>query len=326
MLRPLFASFCSLFCVCSMSLAQAEPEVDYQLVEIKRYVDDYLLEIEQDKQALLLKGLAAVKKAAGDDKDAADIYLECYKALHYSDSSKDQKRYREWKSKNQSTLVRATYKQARQIQAQWILLAMQASFGEEAEFNIAAGIQLMRKIFSDEQLMKEQYKLLRAGVFSTPFAKMYGLKLQSNVTTPKSPVDFDTLYRKMIIKEAIEDNNIETIHNAWRDLLVYEKIVYEMDQKNKKDDDDSSNESTSFEAKKLPELKWQYHRDLFKGGEEVDALKAMVQMVKQLKEPELKLKRIKEIQALVTQAMKGDEEEEGSVEITPEFEKTSDSE
>ena len=269
----------------------------------------------------MVKGIAAVKKAASDDKDAAEIYLECYKALHYSDSSQDQKRYREWKSKNQSALVRATYRQARQIQAQWLLLALQSSFSEDEGFNSAAGIQLMRSVFSDDQLMKEQYKLLKAGVFSTPFAKLYGLKTESKVTIPKSPVDFDTLYRKMLIKGAIEDGNIEMIHNAWRDLLVYEKIVYEMNLEKK--DKDTSDETTSFEAVKLPELKWQYHRDLFKGGEEVDALKAMVLMVKGLKEPELKLKRIKEIQALVTQAMKGDEEmdpEDGSVEITPEFE------
>ena len=267
-MHKLFLSL-GLLCLCNLSLAQELSETDKQVLLGKiEVMENDVLDFNYKNQKA---AATAFKAAMQSETKAFQFYLDCKERIDQeakkqkgSDLRADMKKLRDSTTNEK--------KRALRHQLVWLVASMEAAANPDArETSAQKLVDGLKNIIDDAQYLdrKTVTGRLKQNPFSSEFAKAYLVDHIKPDNWPSSPLDYDGLFKNLIIKGLVESGKYNEARSEWQNRLQAEqRLIEEFDVEPETDKfGKESVELDNFLQKTLPDLRWQMEQELFTAGD-----------------------------------------------------------
>jgi len=254
--------------------------------------------------------VTAYREAASSEEKAFALYIMSVEKVEYTDLNRKNQDFREWKKKEDANLGKLGFRTALRYQLRWLSLTLEAASSKpNQEALVYKAKECLNALFNDLKQMADQEQVLTQSVTSTVFAKAYGIDRVELKDWPRSPLNLEELYDKVILPPLRKPSTLAELRAGWmkrieqeleiRDVMgnYAKKLQAKQDKENEAyQTKNSPNEKNTtynetkigmaenmhspayeeFKIKELPELLWKMEVDLFKSGDKVEGSKRML--------------------------------------------------
>lgn len=264
-----------------------------QLEALKQNLDSHV----SDRNSTAGQNFAA---AAGDPRAAVELYLNCYKAVHFDREARSESDFRAWKDGQADRLRDEQFLESLQHQLRYLALSCQAAQTEKIEeiFN-----PLLNYVDGLSRLENPPANSLTESVANSVFARTYYLErlLGNNPRWESVPFNIGGIYEKTIMP-FLREEKPEALMGAWDKRIEQEtRLVMMLEEAREKElrgmnKDQERRAKTQqdrqggvlgnldkekFIARTLPDLKWSKLKDQFLYIDQVMGAKAMLDFVEE---------------------------------------------
>jgi hypothetical protein len=279
---------------------------DSQLQVIKTQLEQLEKDVSKNRNSSLGGAMAALQKAMASENDARDLYMAAYKTNHFERKDLKDSEFTEWKTKNAPKLKDPEFLMALRLQAEYLVLSIQAQEAKEIdsiiprlqdfiarEFATIGGVvkhttaggsavekktnaatsaktgRALKSIGSPQVL-----EMLRKNVRGSDFSKYFLLdEFLKNKDWEYQPMDIAGIYRNVIFPYYREKKPTE-LGAQWDALIRYEFTLEEASR--------SETEYALYYKERYPERMWDKANDLFSSN--VNPVLALADMIKLVRE------------------------------------------
>ena len=297
--------------LCAQQADQPPPAANVKLTDaqvqvIKQQLEQLEKDVSKNRNTSLGAAVAALQKAMGSENDARDVYMACYKGVHFERKDLKETDFIEWKTKNQPKLKDPEFLMGLRLQAEYLVLSIQAQEAKEIDAIIPKVQDFVAKelatvastvkrgnagtvTFDKKSTTSTSTKtgrvqhsigspqvldMLRRNVKGSEFAKYYMLdEFLKNKDWEYQPMDFGSIYRNVIFPY-YRDKKPTELAAQWDTLIKYEFSLEEASR--------AETEYAIFYKERLPERQWDKANDLFQSN--VNPVNALADMIKIVRE------------------------------------------
>lgn len=293
--------------VCAQQAAEqpSAPSIkltDSQIQVIKQQLEQLEKDVSKNRNSSLGAAVSALQKAMGSEADARDLYMACYKGVHFERRDLKESDYIEWKTKNQAKLKDPEFLMGLRLQAEYLVLSIQAQEAKEIDSIIPKLQDFIAKelatvsstvkrgnggavTFDKKSTTSTSTKtgrvqhsigspqvldMLRRNVKASEFAKYYMLdEFLKNKDWEYQPMDFPGIYRNVVFPFYREKKPSE-LAAQWDTMIKYEFSLEEASR--------AETDYGIFYKERLPERQWEKANDLFRSN--INSVGALADMIK----------------------------------------------
>lgn len=240
----------------------------------------------------------AFAAAANDPRAAAELYLNCVKAVEYDREGRPESDFRAWKDGQGDRLRDPKFVESLQQQLRYLALSCQAAESEDKTPVFAA---LMAHVDSLSQLTEMPTGAITQSVANSVFAKAYYLEklLGQNDRWEPVPINVAGIYSKAIMPY-LREKDPASLMNAWDKRIEHQTRLVAMLEANQAEElrglnrdeerrarNNQANRggtlgqhsAEEFNQRTLPQLQWGKLKDMFLYVDQVDGAKGMLDFV-----------------------------------------------
>ena len=277
-----------------------------QLQVIKQQLDQLEKDVSKNRNTSLGAAMTALQKAMSSENEARDLYMACYKGVHFERKDLKESDYIDWKTKNQPKLKDPEFLVGLRLQAEYLVLSIQAQEAKEIDTIIPklqdfiakelatvastvkhtanGGVQLDKKSTTSTSTKTGRVQhsigspqvmdMLRKSVRGSEFSKYFMLdEFLKKREWEYQPMDFGAIYRTVIFPYYREKKPTE-LGAQWDTLMKYEFSLEEAAR--------TETEYAIFYKERFPERQWDKANDLFANN--VNPINALADMLKIVRE------------------------------------------
>ena len=312
----LFFSILSLF---ALSLS-AQEETSGLTQDEKDALLAQLDELETQAVSINIKSqseaISLLVEAIQSDTAAFKLYLECIEKIRFEDQKKKSSERRDGikKIKEQSN---KEFKRALRHQLYWLVHSIEAARNPDKRLEQALKlVQGLENIVEDTNYLNNKNVFggpLSQNPFGSEIAKVLKIENLKPEGWPSGPLDFDGLYKNVVLKHLVEQGQFEAARNHWVTRIKAEQAIIEAYAK---EPDTNVYGKTpvrleNFLEKKVPRLRWDAEEIFFNGGDERQSYINMFEIIKQYPEHDKYLSWIEWVRGnLVTDSSEAEQTEE----------------
>jgi len=264
-----------------------------RIAALRENLDGHLAERNQGAAEVFLS-------AAGDPRQALELYLKCYKEVHFDREGRRESDFREWREGESNRLEDDAFLESLQLQLLYLGLSCQAAEAKETEDVFAPLMSYLDRLSQMEELPNQ---ILLQSVANSIFAQTYYLErlLGENERWEPTPYNLDGIYEKTILPYLREEQP-ETLMSAWdkriqqktRIAVHIEKLKEEelrgmsrdeerraLNRQNRQGGIMQTYDRDDFERETLPSLHWGKLKDMFLYVDELTGAKEMLDFVEE---------------------------------------------
>ena len=239
-------------------------------------------------------------QAANDPRAAVELYLKCYKTVHFDREGLKESDFRAWKEEESDRLRDPAFVESLQMQLRYLALSCKAAEVEEVD-EIFGSLNSYVDSLSKLDEMPDQ--ILTESVAGSVFSQAYYLEklLGQNQSWEPVPFDIAGIYSKTILPY-LRDEKPESLMTAWDKrieqqtrLVMFleaekEKELRGMDRDEKRRKQTRQNrqggvmgahDKDDFIRDTLPNLQWSKLKDMYDYVDQLSAAKAMLAFVEE---------------------------------------------
>lgn len=309
-----FITFVSAFCCivgCPMVFSQAlTPE---QLEKILQELKAIESTVDGKRISSRTNAVTAFQRAAASDKAALELYLDCYKVVHFDRQDAGHSDFRDWKEKNEEHVKDRGNIAALRIQLQYLVLTLRAAENvsmktlvpelEAFASNVVASLDAMRQEGGSASSGNKSggraqggrpthgggsggggaagagggngLKVLKQGVNNSVFAEAYELDKTLNVSNwVMSPANIGGIYEKTILPY-FQASDPSNLPAAWDRRINLERAMAAATST------DNPTAFKMFESEDMPQLRFQKSCDLFRFVSQQQGALAILALLKE---------------------------------------------
>ncbi len=296
------------FCLAfpAVESGQAQQLTPDQIEEISAQLEVIRKVLTEKKSSRNQSAADIFLAAAGSDKAALALYVECYKEVNFVREGREDSDFRDWRDRQADRFRDDAFIEGIRLQLRYLGLSCKAA---EAEKLSAVFASLMSYVNSLTQLDEMPSNEAMQSINGTVFAKAYELdrQLAKNKSWESVPYNIAGIYEKTILPYLREENPSQ-LASAWDKRIEQQMRVVQFLEKEKekqlkgsRDDkratrnrqnkrrqgDDGgggvlrAHDKEYFIRETLPALKWGKLVDLFRYGNRANAAMEMLNFIKE---------------------------------------------
>jgi len=173
-----------------------------------------------------------------------------------------------------------------------------------------ACITMIEAILRDAEELKDQQALLRQPVLETIFAKAYDIDHVEIAELPKSPLDIEEIYDKIILPPLRNPQTIPTLRQSWLKRIEHEGLLIKEWTSEGSADKDRKPAFEKWLIEGRKNLVWAMEVDLFDNGDQRASALRMLEHLQENLTHKSAPKWIKEFTRLIEGKPAQEEEEE----------------
>jgi hypothetical protein len=285
----------------------ALPEVkltEAQVQSITSQLEKLETDILKNRSTSLGSALAALQRSMNSETDARDLYLSCYKSVHFDRKDLKDSDFTDWKTKNAPRFKDPEYLMGLRLQCEYLVLSIQAMEAKDIATVIPnlqnfmlkelaavegtvkhtsnGAVQVERKDAKPGKSGRPQRSIgspqildmLRKNIKGTEFAKAYLLdEFLKSKEWEYQPMDFNGIYRTVIFPY-YRDKKPTELGAQWDNFT---KLDFTMQEATT-----SESEYQLFYKERFPERQWEKSNDLYTNN--INPVIALADMLKTVKE------------------------------------------
>ena len=270
-----------------------------QPLELNPAQREYLLQKAAELQATARKemqmnqstAIGFLNRAANHADAALDLYLEAVERVDFKQEGKKESDFREWRDNRQDQFRDDAFKQALQLQAQYILLTMevmQSKSNEDLERIVPKVVTYAGRVTALQPL--DRRHILNRSLESTYLVRHMGIHTSNNLNRAwvMKPGDTQKMYDSFVFPTIIKLNNSELLQEAWEARMGQERTLAQ-----------KMNALAKFNSHRLLELYWQRAKDYHALGDLENGLLSMLSLLQNNTQHPRALEWSEEFQALI---------------------------
>jgi hypothetical protein len=287
--------FTSVLVLASSQGADLTPE---QIASIKAKIEAIKTNLDGHRSSRNSSAGSAFAAAAVDPRAAAELYLNCIKAVNFDREGRPESDFRAWKDGQTDRLRDPKFLASLQMQLQYLTLSCQAAESKEIE---AVFAPLMSFVDSLSHLEETPAGGVTESVAESVFAKTYYLDklLSKSENWEPIPINISGIYEKTILPY-LREHKPEALLNAW-DKRIEQQTRIVANVENLRDEDlrgmskDEERRARDnqgrgggvmrqlskeeFTTRTLPKLQWGRVKDQFSHVDQFEGARAMLAFV-----------------------------------------------
>jgi len=227
--------------------------------------------------------MSAFNTAAGSDKTAVSLYVDCIELVNFKQQEKSGSDFREWKKKNKDELSEPGFKLALQYQLRWLILLLKAASEEpDMELLTTDAVRIVDSIVAQAEDVRAYNKLLNQSVTSTIFAKAYEVTELKLEAFPTAPLQIDQIYETLVLPPLRRVDRVGALRSKWQKLITQKGELVR--QWSVEPDEHLRQGERTLEYEKfiedvVPQLRWRTEVDVYRAGDERVAAVAMLKHI-----------------------------------------------
>ncbi len=285
----------------------ALPEVkltEAQVANITTQLEQLEAAILKNRGSSLGAALAALQRAMNSETDARDLYLTCYKSVHFDRKDLKDSDFTDWKTKNAPRFKDPEFLMGLRLQCEYLVLSIQAMEAKEIA-SVIPNLQtfMLKELAAVEGTVKhtangavaverkdtkstksgrpQRYigspqilDMLKKSIKGTEFAKAYLLdEYLKSKDWEYQPMDFNGIYRTVIFPY-YRDKKPTELGAQWDNFTKLDFTLQEATT--------SESEYQLFYKERFPERQWEKSNDLYSNN--INPVLALADMLKVVKE------------------------------------------
>ena len=238
--------------------------------------------------------------AAADSRAAVDLYLRCYKEVHFDREELKEADYRAWKEREADRLRDPAFVESIQMQLRYLALSCRAAEVKEIDEIFSS---LTAYVDSLSRLEEMPDRILLTSVANSVFSEAYYLEklLGQNEGWEAVPYNIGGIYDKTILP-FLREEKPESLMAAWDRRIEQEKrLVLFLDSQKEKElrgmnrDEQrrartnqnrqggvmGAHDKDDFERETLPNMQWSKMKDMYQYVDQLGGAKAMLDFIEQ---------------------------------------------
>lgn len=246
----------------------------------------------------------ALRKAVTSDDAALQLYLKCVEEHLFERQHRKSNEFREWKARNKAEYRSDEFQRALRHRYNWLLLTLEANQlppDQRAETLDKKASEAMVALTTDAPLLARYRKMLEQSVLEDLVSQTYGLtKLPIGQEDPKdqkpqndndrvvtrwplAPVPIGKVFAQVIHPPLHEKQDFEVLRSSWNTRLKCERLFSEAMIFGDVEEDDREPNATFdvFVTEEQPRLVWAMHIDLYRAGDEREAVLPLFEHIKE---------------------------------------------
>lgn len=262
-----------------------------------------------------LKGRYAVartafKQARESSAAAHTLFLNCIEKVRFKEQAKKASEFREWRNRHKDRADTPSFRLALRHQLHWLSLSLEVFEGKDLPSLSSQCITMIEAILRDAEELKDQQALLRQPVLETIFAKAYDIDHVEIAELPKSPLDIEEIYDKIILPPLRNPQTIPTLRQSWLKRIEHEGLLIKEWTSEGSADKDRKPAFEKWLIEGRKNLVWAMEVDLFDNGDQRASALRMLEHLQENLTHKSAPKWIKEFTRLIEGKPAQEEEEE----------------
>lgn len=272
-------------------------EISAQLEAIRKVLSDQASSRNQNAADVFLA-------AAGSGKEALELYVKCYKEVHFDREGRKESDFRDWRDKQADRFRDDAFIEGLRLQLRYLGLSCKAAEAEDLAQVFGSLIAYVDSLSQLEEMPSNE--AMRA-INSTVFAQAYDLdgQLAKNKSWEQVPYNIGGIYEKTILPY-LRKESPDRLANAWDKRIEQEtRVVQFLEREKEKQlkgsaDDKRKTRNQQSERSKgnggsvlrahdkefflretLPTLRWGKMTDMFNYGNRSKAALDMLGFIKE---------------------------------------------
>ncbi len=217
--------------------------------------------------------ISTFKSAMHSDAATFRLYLDCLEKIALEEQKKKGEDVRE-KTRKLREDTSDAFKRALRHQLYWLVYSMEAAQDEDRRQHSAQQLVTCLVNILDDANKLDAKNTINGGVlqqspYGSVFAKAYQIGHLKPEDWPSNPMDFDGLYKGLIVQDLIERGDYDGARQQWTIRLNAERRLIDAyaDDPDSKKYGDSSVALDRYLTKRVPALRWQNETALYAAGD-----------------------------------------------------------